>query len=537
MFIFITVALDMLALGVMVPVLPKLIVAFEHGDMAHAAGVAGLFGFAWAAMQFIFSPVLGALSDRRGRRPVILLNLGLGLDYLLMALAPSLSWLFVGRLVSGLTSASFSTAGAYIADVTPEDERAAKFGMLGAAFGLGFVVGPALGGLLGGISLRLPFWAAAGLSLTNALWRAGHFARVIATGKARPLPGPRPTRHSACSSYPLASAPARPGPQWPSCGLNIAHDSLPSVFVLYTDYRYHWGERMVGFSLAGIGIASTIVSALLVGPVVKKLGERRALLIGLAFGAAGFAIYGWAPTGTLFLVGIPFLAIWGLAGPAFQALMSRRVESSAQGRLQGALGSMSGVTGMIGPLIFTQVFAFGISSSRFVTGLAAPYLLSATSHCCARASFLRSSWRAIRGLSAASSVAKYLARGTRACSLSRAMRRLICLLVLQFRCLRWLELWQGAGFRRRIVGGGGNRGGQRRRGAGDRHQLWRRPELRHLAVLLGISPCPQACWSTRTNIRAAAIGSPVTSSISSAYATTRCAPWALPRAVSMPRRC
>src|SRR3954471_5968208 len=170
-FVFITVALDMLALGVMIPVLPKLIIEFEGGNVADAAGVAGVFGFAWAAMQFIFSPLLGAISDRRGRRPVILLsNLGLGLDYLLMALAPNLSWLFVGRLISGITSASFSTAGAYIADVTPEEDRAAKFGMLGAAFGLGFVVGPALGGLLGGIDLRLPFYTAAGLSLANAAY-------------------------------------------------------------------------------------------------------------------------------------------------------------------------------------------------------------------------------------------------------------------------------------------------------------------------------------------------------------------------------
>jgi MFS transporter, DHA1 family, tetracycline resistance protein len=326
-------------------------------------------------MQFVFSPVLGAISDRRGRRPVILLsNLGLGLDYLLMAVAPSRSWLFVGRLVSGLTSASFSTAGAYIADVTPEDERAAKFGMLGAAFGLGFVVGPALGGLLGGISLRLPFWAAAGLSLTNALYGFFILPESLAPEKRAPFAWSKANPFGSLQL--LRSHPRLLGLAAVAFLYNIAHDSLPSVFVLYTDYRYHWGERMVGFSLAGIGIASTIVSALLVGPVVKKLGERSALLVGLAFGAAGFAIYGLAPTGTLFLVGIPFLAIWGLAGPAFQALMSRRVEPSAQGRLQGALGSMSGVTGMIGPLIFTQIFAFGISSSR-VHLPGAPYLLSA----------------------------------------------------------------------------------------------------------------------------------------------------------------
>ncbi len=364
----------MLALGVMIPVLPKLIVEFEHGNMADAAGAAGVFGFAWAAMQFIFSPLLGAISDRHGRRPVILLsNLGLGLDYLLMALAPSLSWLFIGRLVSGITSASYSTAGAYIADVTPEDERAAKFGMLGAAFGLGFVVGPALGGLLGGISLRMPFWAAAGLSLTNALYGFFILPESLAVE--------RRAQFSLAKANPFGSlALLRSHPRLLGLSLvaflyNVAHDSLPSVFVLYADYRYQWGERMVGFCLAGVGIASTIVSALLVGPLVKRLGERRALLVGLAFGVLGFAMYGWAPTGAWFLAGIPFISLWGIAGPAFQALMSRRVEPSAQGRLQGALASMSGVTGMIGPLLFTQIFAFGISSQT-VRLPGAPYWLS-----------------------------------------------------------------------------------------------------------------------------------------------------------------
>ncbi len=361
LFIFITVALDMLALGVMIPVLPKLIIEFEHGNVAEAASAAGLFGFSWAAMQFVFSPLLGAISDRRGRRPVILLsNLGLGLDYLVMALAPSLYWLFVGRLISGITSASFATAGAYVADVTPEEERAAKFGMLGAAFGLGFVVGPALGGLLGGISLRLPFYAAAGLSLANAVY--GFFILPESLPPEKRAPFAWSKANPVGSLALLRSHPRLLGLAVVSFLANMAHDSLPSVFVLYTDYRYHWGERMVGFCLAAVGVATTIVAALLVGPLVKRLGERRALLIGLAFGALGFGVYGWAPTGGWFLAGIPLIAIWGLAGPAFQALMSRRVESSEQGRLQGALASMSGITGMIGPVLFTQIFAWGISS-------------------------------------------------------------------------------------------------------------------------------------------------------------------------------
>jgi len=374
LFIFITVALDMLALGVMIPVLPKLIIEFEHGDVARAAGAAGLFGFSWAAMQFVFSPLLGAISDRRGRRPVILLsNLGLGLDYLLMALAPSLSWLFVGRLISGITSASYSTAGAYITDVTPKEQRAAKFGMLGAAFGLGFVVGPAIGGWLGGISLRMPFYAAAGLSLSNALY--GFFVLPESLPKEKRAPFVWSKANPVGSLALLRSHPRLLSLALVSFLAKVAHDSLPSVFVLYTDYRYHWSERTIGLCLAGVGVASTLVAALLVGPLVKRFGERRALLVGLLFGVLGFGVYGWAPTGGWFLVGIPLVAIWGLAGPAFQALMSRRIEPSAQGRLQGALASMSGITGMVGPLLFTQIFAFGISS-RAVHWPGAPFWAS-----------------------------------------------------------------------------------------------------------------------------------------------------------------
>ena len=374
LFIFITVALDMLALGVMIPVLPKLIIEFEHGDVAQAAGAAGLFGFSWAAMQFVFSPLLGAISDRRGRRPVILLsNLGLGLDYLLMALAPSLSWLFVGRLISGITSASYSTAGAYIADVTPKEQRAAKFGMLGAAFGLGFVVGPAIGGWLGGISLRMPFYAAAGLSLSNALY--GFFVLPESLPKEKRAPFVWSKANPVGSLALLRSHPRLLSLALVSFLAKVAHDSLPSVFVLYTDYRYHWSERTIGLCLAGVGVASTLVAALLVGPLVKRFCERRALLVGLLFGVLGFGVYGWAPTGGWFLVGIPLVAIWGLAGPAFQALMSRRIEPSAQGRLQGALASMSGITGMVGPLLFTQIFAFGISS-RAVHWPGAPFWAS-----------------------------------------------------------------------------------------------------------------------------------------------------------------
>ena len=374
-FIFVTVALDMLALGVMVPVLPKLVVQFEGGDMSRAATVTGVFGFVWAAMQFAFSPVLGVLSDRHGRRPVVLLsNLGLGIDYVIMALAPSLSWLLVGRIVSGITAASFPTASAYIADVTPPEKRAERYGMLGAAFGLGFIVGPAVGGVLGEIDLRLPFWVSAILSLANASY--GFFVLPES------LPPERRSRAPWSKANPLGSLELlrkTPG-LMVLAGATflyfVAHEALPATFVLYTDYRYGWSERTVGLALATVGLSSALVSALLVGPLVKRLGERATLLVGLVFGAAGFAIFGLAPTTAWLFTGIPVDALFGLTGPAMQALMTHTTGPSAQGQLQGALGSMRGITGMIGPILFTQVFAKTIGARALVALPGATYLVA-----------------------------------------------------------------------------------------------------------------------------------------------------------------
>jgi len=374
-FIFITVCLDMLALGVIVPVLPSLVVELEHGDFARAASMTGVFGFAWAAMQFIFSPVQGVLSDRYGRRPVVLLsNFGLGVDYIVMALAPSLAWLFVGRLVSGITSASFSTATAYIADCTPPEKRAARFGMLGAAFGLGFVLGPAIGGFLGHISLRLPFWAAGTLSLLNAAY--GLFVLPES------LPKEKRSKVSFAKANPFGSIELL----YKTPGLLVltaasflyflAHESLPSVFVLYTQYRYRWDERTIGVALAIVGLTSAAVAAVLVGKTVARIGERGALLLGLLSGGAAFALFGLAPTTLLFMMAIPVDALFGLVGPSMQALMSARIGADAQGQLQGALSSMRGVTGMIGPILFTQIFARSIGQ-RGVQIPGAPFLLAA----------------------------------------------------------------------------------------------------------------------------------------------------------------
>ncbi len=374
-FIFVTVVLDMMAVGIVAPVLPKLVIEFEQGDVARAAGYVGIFATLWAAMQFIFAPIIGAASDHFGRRPVILLsNLGLGLDYLLMALAPSLSWLLVGRLISGITSASYPTAGAYIADVTAPQDRAARFGMLGAAFGLGFIVGPALGGLLGGIDLRLPFWVAGGLSLANAAY--GLFILPES------LPRERRRRFSLRQAHVLGairllrSHSELLGLAAAVFVMALAHEALPNVFVLYTDLRYGWDESTVGAALAAVGLGSVIVSTLLVRPLVRQLGERRAAMLGLACGIVGCCIFGAAPTGGVFLIGIAFVAMWGIAGPSFQSLMTHRVDATEQGQLQGALGSIRALTGMLGPLLFTQVFA-SATHAKTPGILGAPYFLAA----------------------------------------------------------------------------------------------------------------------------------------------------------------
>lgn len=375
LFIFVTVVLDVLALGIIAPVLPPLVVEFLGGDTVRAARIYGVFATAWAFMQFVASPILGSLSDRFGRRPIILLSVtGLGLDYIFMALAPSLGWLFVGRLISGITSASFATAAAYIADVTPPDQRAKSFGLIGAAFGLGFVLGPALGGLLGTYSPRLPFWVSAALCLANALYgafvlpeslppeRRSHFSWA----RANPLGSLRLLR-SHPELFGLASV---------TFLYYVAHEVLPSTFVLYTGYRYGWNSATVGLTLALVGTCTAVVSGGLVGPIVARIGERRAALSGLAFGAAAFALYGLAPTGALFLAGVPIMALWGLYGPSSQGIMSRHVSATEQGQLQGAVMGLRGLSGLVSPFIFTFTFATFIGPRADLHVPGAPFLLA-----------------------------------------------------------------------------------------------------------------------------------------------------------------
>ncbi len=361
-FILVTLFLDILGIGLIIPIVPKLLGSFLGGDTEVTAKYYGAFAASYALMQLVFSPILGSLSDRLGRRPVLLMStFGQGIDYLFLAFAPGLWWLFVGRLVAGITGASISTATAYIADVSPPEKRAQNFGLVGAAFGLGFIMGPALGGLLGHFDLRLPFLVASGLTLINCTY--GYFVlpeslppenrRPFSWGRANPF-----GTLKALSGYP---------PLVKMAGVvflsNLGQFSLQNTWVLYTGYRYHWSELMVGLSLAMVGITSAVVQGGLVRVIMPKLGERRALLLGLVVSGFAFIGYGLAPVGWLVFFILPFGAFAGIAGPAAQGLMSRLVKPSEQGMLQGGLSSLQSVSQIVGPLLASNLFSYFISDA------------------------------------------------------------------------------------------------------------------------------------------------------------------------------
>ncbi len=391
-FIFLTVLLDILAFGLIIPVLPHLIASFVGGSISQAATWHGIFATAFMVTQFIFSPIQGALSDHFGRRPVILLsNLGLGLDFVLMALAPSLPWLFIGRVLAGITSASFSTANAYIADVTPPEKRAKAFGMLGMAFGLGFVLAPAIGGVLGDVHPRLPFWLAAGLCIANFCY--GFFVLPESLAKENR------TRFSWKQANPVASLLwLRTQPKvlalvFVTFLMALAHLVYPMTFVLYADYRFQWGMKEVGYALAAVGVFGAIIQGGLIGRLKKLLGERNMLLVGSLCGVVAFFLYGLVPSGMLMLLILPIGSLWGIAGPAAQAIMTRHIPPSEQGRLQGAIGSLNSVAGMIGPTLFTHTLAAVASASTPAWYAGATFWLS--SALVALAGVV--AWRATRG--------------------------------------------------------------------------------------------------------------------------------------------
>ena len=375
-FIFITVVIDVLGFGLVIPVLPLLVKQFMSGDPAKGAEMFGVFGTVWALMQFFFSPLLGAVSDRFGRRPVILIScFGLGVDYIVMALAPNIGWLLFGRIASGICASSFTTAGAYIADVSPPEKRATAYGMIGAAFGVGFVLGPALGGLLGNINPRLPFWGAACLALISAVYGLFVLPESLPRDKRDAFHWSK--ANPVGSLKLLRSHPDLLGLAAVNLFFQLAHVVNPSMFVLYTSYRYGWSTQTVGLTLMAVGVLSIVVQAGLVKPAVHRLGERGSLYTGLVFGAIGLGGFALAPSGVWLWVALPIFSLMGLFGPGLQSLMSQRVAPHEQGKLQGANGSITSIAGLIGPSIFTLSFAHFIDKDRAWTLPGAPFFIAA----------------------------------------------------------------------------------------------------------------------------------------------------------------
>lgn len=374
-FIFITVLIDMVTFGMIGPVLPKLIASFVGNNYANAAQIIGLFATAWALMQFFCSPLLGMLSDRVGRRPVILLsNAVTVVDYAIMALAPNLWWLFAGRVLSGIATANMTAASAYIADVTPPEKRAAAFGVIGSAFGLGFVLGPAIGGVVGNVNPRLTFWAAAAFALLNTLYGLFVLPESLAREKrTRTLEWKR--ANPVGSLRILRSHHELWGLTWVNFITYLAHEVFPNIWVIYCIAAFGWSTGSIGLTLALVGAIAAVNQATMVGPVVKRLGERRTLLASLIVAVIGLALMG-TNNGTVFLIAAVIISL-PMYQASSQALMTRRVGPTEQGELQGALGSIRGISMLLGPSIFTLTFAQFAGPWRSLGLIGAPWLLAA----------------------------------------------------------------------------------------------------------------------------------------------------------------
>lgn len=356
-FIFLTILIDCVGIGIIIPTLPALIQSLSGENISVAASYGGWLNFSYAIMSFIFSPVLGGLSDRFGRRPVLLISLlGLGLDYIFLAFAPNLFWLFVGRIIAGICGASFTTASAYIADMSSAENKAKNFGMIGAAFGLGFIIGPLLGSLFGSFGTRVPFMAAAGFSLLNVIF--GYFVlpeslgaenrRAFSWKRANPLGSLKQlAKHKAVINLIVVLF-----------ILNIAGQAMPSIWTFFCIERFSWNEKMIGFSLAFVGISVAVVQGGLIGFTTKKLGVKKSIFIGLGFYMLGFFLFALAnQSWMMFAFMIPY-ALGGISVPNIQSILSSQVDANEQGELQGGLTSMVSLTAVIGPILMTSAFTF-----------------------------------------------------------------------------------------------------------------------------------------------------------------------------------
>lgn len=375
LFIFITVLVDVIGLGIIIPIVPKLIENLTGLGINEASKYGGWLLFSFAIMQFIFSPILGGLSDRFGRRPILLLSLfGLGLDYIFHAFAPSIAWLFVGRIIAGIMGASFSTATAYIADISSPEKRAQNFGLIGAAFGLGFIIGPVIGGISSKWGTNVPFLIAAGLTLLNVIY--GYFVlpeslskdnrRAFEWKRANPISSLKNLR-----KYPVVS-----GLVISLVLTFIASHAVQSNWSFYTMYKFNWTAEIVGYSLAVVGVLVAFVQGFLIRKIIPRLGQVKSIYLGMSFSALGLLLFGLASESwMMFAFLIPY-CLGGIAGPSIQGVISSQVPANEQGELQGALTSLMSLCGVFGPLLMTNFFAFATAKNSTFHVPGAPFFLA-----------------------------------------------------------------------------------------------------------------------------------------------------------------
>ena len=375
-FIFITLLIDVTGFGLIIPVFPKLIEQLIHGGISEASKYGGWLTFAYAFMQFLFAPVLGNLSDKYGRRPVLLFSLaGFGMDYILLSIAPTIGWLFLGRIIAGITGASFTTATAYIADISTHENRAQNFGMIGAAFGLGFIIGPVIGGVLGQYGARLPFVVAAVLALLNALY--GYFVLPESLGKDNRRPFSWKRANPLGSLMQLKKYPSMGGLIGALVLVYIAAHAVQSTWTFINIEKFQWTEAMIGYSLGMVGLLVAIVQGGLMRFINPLLGNEKSVYVGLTLYALGLLLFAFASqTWMMFVFLIPY-CLGGIAGPALQSIISGQVPSNEQGELQGALTSLMSLTSIVGPLVMTYLFAYFTKNNAPVHFAGAPFLLGA----------------------------------------------------------------------------------------------------------------------------------------------------------------
>lgn len=373
-FIFLTLLIDITGLGIIIPVLPQLIAQLIHGNLSTAAAYGGWLTFAYAFMQFIFAPVIGALSDKLGRRPVLLWSLfGFGIDYLFLAFAPTIGWLFVGRIVAGITGASFSTATAYIADISAPEKKAQNFGLIGAAFGLGFIIGPVIGGLLGEYGTRVPFFAAAGFSLLN--WLYGYFILPESLSRENRRPFDWKRANPLGSLLQLKKYPQVSGLVISLILIYISAHSVQSTWTYYNMEKFNWDNKMVGYSLGFFGLMIALVQGLLIRIVIPKIGQERGVYIGLIFYSIGFMLFAFATRGWMMFAFIIPYTLGGIAGPSIQGIISGSVPANEQGELQGGLTSLMSFSTIIGPVLMTALFAYFTGDNAPFQFPGAPFLM------------------------------------------------------------------------------------------------------------------------------------------------------------------